>query len=110
MSSNEDHDAAAVTAGALKDLLDSEGWKLLARHAADEWGDVGYGQRMKAAVRAIAQGPDRVYELARVAEQVDATKAALDEILNWPFQELQRLTPQTKRRMPFAGLRQGGTR
>lgn len=109
MSSSED-DGTEGRAAALKDLLDSEGWKLLARHAADEWGDIGYGQRMKAAVRNVQQGPERVYELARVAEQVDATKAALDEILNWPFQELQRLATTKTKAGPFAGLRRGGAR
>lgn len=95
---------------ALKDLLESPGWKLLTRHGADEWGEVGYGRRMREGVRNVPQGPERAYELARIAEQVDATKSAIDEILNWPIEELRRLTQPASPRGPFAGLRRGGDR
>ena len=107
--SSEDQDPAERVA-ALKDLVQSPGWALLTRHAADEWGEVGFGRRMRAAVTQVQPGPDRVYDLARVAEEVTATKAAMDAVLNWPFQELQRLAAPQKSRIPFAALRQGGTR
>lgn len=103
--SSETEDTGAERAGALKDLVESEGWKLLARRAADEWGEVGYGRRMRLAIEQTQQGPDRVYEVARIAEEVTATKRAIDEILNWPFQELQRLKPAPKSRRPFDALR-----
>lgn len=97
---------------ALKALVESDGWKIMTRRSADEWGYVGYGHRMKTALDDLPQGPDRVYELARIAEQVTATKTAIDEIMAWPTQEIddlhKKLKPEPKSRRPFDALRRQG--
>lgn len=79
---------------ALTDLLSSEGWQLLREQAIHEWGATGYGARMKEALSRIPAGPDRAYELARVAEEVDATSNAVNALVAWPSEEIKRRTAQ----------------
>lgn len=82
---------------ALRDLLSSEGWRIFADAANEQFGAVGYGREMQRALSTIPHGPDRAYELARVAEQVDATAHALHQILAWPAEELKRRTPAAQK-------------
>ena len=100
-----DEDALDPAIGALRDLLQSEGWRLLKAQAADEWGPAGYGRQMQRALSAIPIGPDRPYELARVVEQVDATAQAVNALIAWPTEELSRRAPAPQRARPFARLR-----
>ena len=93
---------------AYKDLLQSLGWKLLKAHADHDWGPAGYGVQMQRALASIPQGPDRAYELARVAEQVDATAKAVNALIEWPEQAVKLLAPEKPSRQPFAGLRRMG--
>lgn len=92
--------------GALSDMLQSEGWRLLRDQAIKEWGGEGYGRRMKEAIDQIPVGPDRAYEIARVAEQVDATSNAVHQFIAWPSEELKRrVTPKEEPRRRFPRLR-----
>lgn len=100
-----DEEPSDPVLGALRDLLQSEGWRLLKAQAADEWGPVGYGRQMQRALSAIPNGPDRAYELARVAEQVDATARAVNALIAWPTEELTRRAPTQRSHRPFASLR-----
>lgn len=84
----------SITA-ALRDLVSSEGWRIFKEAAEREWGASGYGREMQHAITAIPHGPDRAYELARVAEQVDATARAVNQIIAWPTEELARRGGQT---------------
>lgn len=79
-------------AGALRDLLQSEGWRIFKQAADEQWGAVGYGREMQRALSTVPHGPERHYELARVAEQVEATAQALHRILSWPAEEIKRRT------------------
>lgn len=75
---------------ALRDLLQSEGWRIFKEAADFEWGAHGYGRRMQEALNSIPVGPERAYELAQVAERVDATAHAVNKIIAWPTEELRR--------------------
>lgn len=112
MSSEPDREGLETRYDALKAMVESDGWKIMTRRSADEWGYVGYGLKMKAALDSLPLGPDRVYEVARIAEQVTATKTAIDEIMAWPTQELddlhKKLKPEARSRRPFAALRRQG--
>lgn len=90
---------------ALRDLLGSEGWRVLKAQAAEEWGPQGYGRRMQEALSTVPAGPDRPYELARIAEQVDATARAVNALIKWPAEEISRRMPVKPSTRPFAALR-----
>jgi hypothetical protein len=80
---------------ALKDLIQSEGWRVFKAAVDNEWGPLGYGREMQRALSSIPPGPDRAYELARVAEQVEATAQAVHQIIAWPTEELKRRSAKT---------------
>ena len=106
MSSNEQDDTPqGHQLRVLKELVQSEGWHLLVSYAKAAWGPEGYGRQMQAAIGAIGTGPDRAYEIAEVAERVDATAKAVNEIMGWPESQIRALSPQPHSRRPFAGLR-----
>lgn len=90
---------------ALNDLLKSPGWQLLVLHTSREWGVVGYGRRMEAAIKKVLPGPDRAYDLAAEADRITHSKKAIDDLMDWPEQERLRLTPQKADRRPFSALR-----
>lgn len=90
---------------ALKDLLQSEGWRIFKDAAAASWGPSGYGMEMQRALSTIPHGPERAYELARVAEQVDATARAVNEIMAWPSQEVSRRLGPKPRTGPLDHIR-----
>lgn len=81
----------AIT-GALRDLLQSEGWRIFKEAAGEQWGAVGYGKEMQRAIASVPRGPERQYELGRIAEQVEITAQALHQILSWPAEEIKRRT------------------
>lgn len=102
----QEPDAPVETLNALRDLVQSPGWKILAEHVDRVWGPRGYGIEMQRAIANVPQGPDRPYEIARVAEQVENTAQAVMALVRWPGQEIVRLTEKkTSSRRPFAGLR-----
>src|SRR4051812_43753711 len=100
-----DEDEKDPVRAALSDLLQSEGWRVFKASAEHEWGPAGYGRRMQEALNTIPSGPERAYELAQVAELVDATAKAVNQIIAWPSEELRRRQPPAPARRPFAGLR-----
>jgi hypothetical protein len=90
---------------ALNELRQSAGWRLFLAHLDQEHGPAGYGRRMQRALSEIQPGPERAYEVARVAEQVDATARAVNELVKWPEERIRLLTPEPASRRPFAALR-----
>lgn len=105
--SAEDQDVETSELGALKDLVQSEGWRLMKAHADKEWGPAGYGWQMQAALARIPNGPDRAYEVAAVAERVDATAKAVNNLFAYPQERIAQLTV-TKATRPFDALRRIG--
>lgn len=93
---------------ALRDLQQSEGWKLLLGYLEREWGPAGYGWRMQKALSEIPRNGERAYEIARIAEQIDATSEAVNQITSWPQERIQQLAAPAKATGPFAGLRRIG--
>ena len=94
---------------ALRDLVQSEGWKLFEAQISQEWGPSGYGRRMQEALAQVPNGPDRAFEIAAVAERVDATARAVEAIRRWPYEEIAKREP-VKPKGPFAALRRGPAR
>jgi hypothetical protein len=94
---------------ALRELLASPGWQLLEQQIEREWGPSGYGRRMQEALSRIKPGPDRAYELAAVAETVEATARAVEQIRRWPTEQIKALSPE-KPKGPFASLRRAPAR
>ena len=90
---------------ALRDLLQSEGWRIFRTATEHEWGPSGYGRRMQEALTSVGRGPDRAYELGEVAERVDATARAVNALIAWPSDEIARRAPVKKSTAPFAHLR-----
>lgn len=101
---SEDTDAVDLLP-ALRDLMQSAGWQLLKAQAEREWGPVGYGAAMERAIVSIPNGPDRPYELARVAEQVHATAKAVHALMVWPEEQIKQLTPKATSSRWQAGIR-----
>lgn len=99
----EDTNAAEVSA--LRDLIASAGWVVLTAHLDKTWGPAGYGWQMHAALATIPHGPDRAYEVARVAEQVDATARAVNDLVAWPQERIRELTASGKPTRPFDAFR-----
>lgn len=85
------------TVAALRDLLQSDGWKLYADKLEQEWGALGLGQEMARVMAKEPPGPDRAYRIAEVAERVQATYDAVHQMLAWPKNEIARLTGQEKK-------------
>lgn len=104
MADEVEDDGPDSTLGALRELLVSRGWHLLKVQADREWGPEGYGRRMQEALAKVPAGPDRAYEIADVAERVDATARAVHQIMRWPSEQLRELAP-AKKPARFAGLR-----
>ena len=94
---------------ALRDLVQSEGLKLFDAQIAEEWGPSGYGRRMQEALAQVPNGPDRAFEIAAVAERVDATARAVEAIRRWPYEQISKREP-VKPKGPFASLRRGPAR
>jgi len=105
--SDETPDRSEIVS-ALRDLVQSRGWQLLLARAKDDHGPAGYGREMQRALSQIPAGPDRAWEVARVAEQVDATARAVNAILSWPDQQIAQLTTRHEDKRPFAALRRMG--
>lgn len=90
---------------ALKDLLQSTGWKMLLEYANDLTGPIGYSRSIQQALAKIPNGPDRPYELMRATEQIQAVAEAVTRVTNWPSEQLAQLTPKKASGMPFEMLR-----
>jgi hypothetical protein len=91
-------DAEDGRLAALRELVQSEGWAILKAHAVTLFGPEGYGREMQAALSSIPAGPDRAYEIAQVAERVEATARAVNGLILWPTSQLQAATPRAPRR------------
>jgi hypothetical protein len=89
---------------ALRELLESTGWKMLLEYANDLTGPIGYSRSMQHALASIPAGPDRPYELMRATEQIQAVAQAVTQVTNWPAEALAQLTPK-KHSVPFEMLR-----
>ncbi len=103
MAPEPDDDGPESTIGALRDLVQSRGWQIVREQAEREYGPAGYGREMQRALASVPTGPERAYELARIAEQVDATARAVNALIKWPEEQIARLTPKKPPR--FAGIR-----
>lgn len=90
---------------ALKELLQSTGWKMLLEYANELTGPIGYSRSMQRALSSIPAGPDRPYELMRATEQIQAVAQAVTRVTNWPAEALAQLTPKKSSGMPFEMLR-----
>lgn len=104
---SDDQDDGAELA-ALRELVQSAGWQVLRAYGDKTWGPVGYGWKMHEALATIPAGADRVYEIARVAEQVDATARAVNEIFAYPESRIAQLTTPKASGRPFDALRRMG--
>lgn len=98
-----DDDRPAL-ASALRDLLQSEGWRWLCQEAERDYGPAGYGRRVNAAIAAIPSGPDRPYEIARVTEKIHDSCEAVNAFIKRPKDVLASLTKQPVSR-PFESWR-----
>lgn len=90
---------------ALQELVQSDGWKILRTHADHDWGPTGYGQRMQEALASVKPGPERDYEIARIAQQVDDTARAVNLLMAYPAQRIGLLVGPKKSGQPFAPWR-----
>ncbi len=86
--------AADSEVGALRDLIQSEGWRLFRAKLAEEWGPAGYGRQLQAALAKIPPGPDQPYELSHTVQLVTATAAAVNQLVKWPEEQLGRIAPK----------------
>lgn len=103
MSSDDSSNSTELLA--LKDLVQSEGWKLLTAFARREYGAEGYGPAMKAQIAQVGRGPDRAYELAQIVEKFDYASDAVNIVLSFPEQRISQLTPDKKSSRPFDAIR-----
>jgi hypothetical protein len=101
---DETQDDQQPAAAALRDLIQSPGWQLLADHVERTWGPTGYGREMQRAIASIPPGPERMYELAQIADRVEATARAIHEMMKWPTEQLHRLAP-AKEKSPLSAWR-----
>lgn len=101
----DEQDTPELIVSALRDLVQTHGWTLLKAQATREWGPQGYGERMAEAISKVPNGPDRAWELARVAEQTDATARAIRALIDWPNQEIRRLAVTKKTSRWQEGIR-----
>ncbi len=105
MSAEEQEQDAVEALPALRELVQSAGWQLLKAQALAEWGPAGYGREMQRALASVPVGPDRPYELARIAEQVDNTAKAVNALIRWPDEEIKKLAPAKKPSRWMPGVR-----
>lgn len=107
MAATEDQDDAPESheRQALTDLLQSEGWKVFRAYLDKQWGPAGYGWQMQQALTEIPHGPERAYELATVAERVDAVARVVNDLAVWPQERIRELAQPTKAKAAFAPWR-----
>jgi hypothetical protein len=110
MAADVDEQTPESIESALRELVQTPGWQLLMAQADVEWGPTGYGRRMQEAIATIALGPDRAYQIADVAERVDATARAVTDILAWPKEQIRRLTAHEEPPRRFGAFRRGPSR
>lgn len=102
--SDTDREDEQPLAIALRDLLQSDGWRWLWKIGEEEFGPAGYGRRLNAAIAQIPAGPDRPYEVAKIAEQIHAECQAVNALLSRPKAMLDSLTKKPTAR-PFEQFR-----
>ena len=75
----------------LEGLVTHPGWQVFVQHVGLEWGPKAYAARLKAAVSEA-----RVHhtDASAAIERVDAANDAVAEVMQWPGQEVARLTRQ----------------
>lgn len=100
---SDPEDEETGEARALRELLESSGWAILKRAIDQQWGPRAYGLKMRALLRQV-QGDTRQQEVARQADQLEATCNAVDEVIAWPAQRLRQLETRLPGRA-FADLR-----
>lgn len=90
---------------ALKDLLQSTGWKMLLEYANDLTGPIGYSRSVQHALASVPPGPEQAYVVMQKMEQIQAVAEAVTRVTNWPAETLAQLTPKKAGHMPFEMLR-----
>lgn len=90
---------------ALKELLQSTGWKMLLEYANDLTGPIGYSRSVQRALSSVPPGPDQAYEVMQKMQQIQAVAEAVTRVTNWPAEALAQLTPKKSSGMPFEMLR-----
>ncbi len=90
---------------ALRDLLRHRGFEMQWAHAKQEYGPEAYGRKLQAAFAAIPPGPDRAYQMEKVTDEIGAMFKAVNELMEWPLQEVKRRAPERQSKRPFDALR-----
>ncbi len=92
-------------AQAYAELVQMPGWQLFVATARQEWGGEGYGRKMRAALASVPPGPDRPYEVARVAERIDDQATAINNLLSVPAERIKAVAATVAPSRPFEALR-----
>lgn len=91
-----EHDEEQATpdsvVAALRELMQSEGWRLLREQADREWGPTGMGRRLAEAIETVAAGPNQDYELADTVKRTYGTAQAVMALVKWPEEVIRART------------------
>lgn len=89
MTDRDDELTPEALAAALKDMVQTEGWRLFCAKLDQEWGDAGFGREIERKTTAIPAGPNRAHEIAQVVERLQMTKDAVTQLRRWPEEQIR---------------------
>lgn len=105
MTELDDDRSPANIVAALKDLIQSDGWKLFVAQLEHEWGPAGFGREVQRVTAAIPPGQENAYEIADAVKRVQMTAKAVNDLVKWPEEQIRALSDPRVDRRPFAALR-----
>lgn len=92
-----------VHLAALKELVQSDGWKLFADYIDSAWGSTACLEKIDSALKDVDRGDDNA-ERSTVA-QIRVAARQIQALKEWPKLRIAQLTQSEKTRRPFEALR-----
>jgi uncharacterized protein with PhoU and TrkA domain len=105
VATEREEDLTAETrATALKEMVQTDGWKLFVAEIEKRHGPAAVGYAIMSLTAQLPASADRAYEIAQLVERLQMTCAAVNELIKWPEEQI-RMVQEPKAKGPFAGLR-----
>ena len=88
---------------ALRELLQSNGWKLFLAHVDDACGDKQTNLNIRQAMKSLQPGDEDGERMTTL--QILAAQSQAQSLIRWPAERIRTLSTDTKVKGPFAALR-----
>ncbi len=92
--------------GALRELVQSEGWRLFLALIDDAWGSDATLRKIDAALATVARGDTSAVN--DTVQQIQASRREIQKVVGLPAFRISQLEPQPTSTQPYAALRRMG--